>query len=41
MPRSSLPWLILVAVVVSALLAWWTLSRGIATEPGGDRKSVV
>lgn len=35
MPRSSLPWLILVAVAVSALLAWWTLSRGIGTEPGG------
>lgn len=35
MPRSSLPLLILGAVVVSAVLAWWTLSRGLGTEPGG------
>jgi hypothetical protein len=28
MPRTSLPWLILATVVVSAALAWWTLTRG-------------
>ncbi|HEX6137879.1 MAG TPA: head GIN domain-containing protein [Casimicrobiaceae bacterium] len=27
MPRSSLPWLILATVLVSAALAWWTLTR--------------
>ena len=28
MPRTSLPWLILATVLVSAALAWWTLNRG-------------
>jgi len=32
MPRTSLPWLILATFVVSALLAWWTLSRSIGGE---------
>lgn len=35
MSRLTLPLLILAAVVVSALLAWWALSRGIGTEPPG------
>jgi hypothetical protein len=34
MPRSSLPWLIAATVLVSAALAWWTLTRGAAgTRP--------
>jgi hypothetical protein len=33
MPRTSLPWLILAAIVVSAALAWWTLVRSFAAEP--------
>lgn len=34
MPRTSLPWLIVAAVLVSAALAWWTLTRGSAApEP--------
>ena len=33
MSRATLPLLILGAVVVSALLAWWTLSRGFGGEP--------
>src|SRR6185437_9025100 len=33
MPRTSLPWLILATVLVSAALAWWTLTRGMAGEP--------
>jgi hypothetical protein len=36
MSRYTLPLLILAAVLVSALLAWWTLSRGIGVEPGGQ-----
>lgn len=28
MPRTSLPWVILATVLVSAALAWWTLTRG-------------
>jgi len=32
MPRTSLPWLILATVLVSAALAWWTLTRGMAGE---------
>lgn len=32
MPRTSLAWLILAAVLVSALLAWWTLARNIGGE---------
>jgi hypothetical protein len=32
MRRLSLPWLILAAVLVSALLAWWTLTRSIGGE---------
>lgn len=35
MSRLTLPLLILAAVVVSALLAWWTLSRGVGNEPPG------
>jgi hypothetical protein len=37
MHRSTLPLLILAAVVVAALLAWWTLSRGIGVEAGDQR----
>ena len=33
MPRTTLPLLIVAAVLLSALLAWWTLSRGIGGEP--------
>jgi hypothetical protein len=33
MPRSSLPWLVLGAIAVSALLAWLTLTRG-GAQPG-------
>ena len=34
MPRTSLPWLILACVLLSAALAWWTLTRSIGgTEP--------
>lgn len=33
MPRTSLPWLILATVVVSAALAWWTLTRSIGVPP--------
>lgn len=32
MPRTLLPWLILATVLVSALLAWWTLARNIGGE---------
>jgi hypothetical protein len=34
MPRTSLPWLVLATIVVSAGLAWWTLTRSIGGEPG-------
>ena len=30
MKQSALPWLILAAVAVSAVLAWWTLTRGVS-----------
>jgi hypothetical protein len=33
MPRTSLPWLILAAILVSAALAWWTLTRTVGGEP--------
>lgn len=36
MPRTSLPWLILATVLVSAALAWWTLTRG-GAEPRPSR----
>jgi hypothetical protein len=36
MPRTTLPLLIVAAVLVSAMLAWWTLSRGIGGEPGAE-----
>lgn len=32
MPRSTLPWLILACVAVSAALAWWTLTRSMRAE---------
>jgi len=34
MPRTSLPWLILATVLVSAALAWWTLNRGAGVDHG-------
>jgi hypothetical protein len=33
MPRTALPWLIVAAVLVSAALAWWTLTGGMTSEP--------
>ena len=33
MPRTSLPWLVLATIVVSAALAWWTLTRSVGGEP--------
>jgi hypothetical protein len=36
MPRTSLPWLVLACVLVSAALAWWTLTRSIG---GGEAAS--
>jgi hypothetical protein len=33
MPRTSLPWMILAAILVSAALAWWTLTRSVGGEP--------
>jgi hypothetical protein len=36
MSRFTLPLLILAAVLVAALCAWWTLSRGIGIEPGAQ-----
>lgn len=33
MPRTSLPWLVLATIVVSAALAWWTLTRTVGGEP--------
>lgn len=36
MPRTSLPWLILATVLISAALAWWTLTRG-GVEPRPSR----
>jgi hypothetical protein len=33
MPRTSLPWLVLAAIVISAALAWWALTRSIGGEP--------
>jgi hypothetical protein len=32
MPRTTLPWLILACVAVSAALAWWTLARSMRAE---------
>src|SRR6185312_15463046 len=40
MPRTSLPWLILATVLVSAALAWWTLTRGMAGERAVRRESL-
>ena len=37
MPRTTLPLLIVAAVLLSALLAWWTLSHGIGGEPSSER----
>jgi hypothetical protein len=32
MPRTALPWLILATILVSAALAWWTLTRSVGGE---------
>jgi len=44
MPRTSLPWLILATVLVSAALAWWTLTRGMGAgraPPTGEHRNLA